>query len=239
MVESLVAFGQFRPFAGREEGVEFLPYQYRVFHLALGIARVNVASLDAHGRCRSVEVFKFQFADFASVHRIGKFRPELLHVELDHAAADFFVRGESYLYCSVFDLRMFHEVLHRVHYLRHARLVVRTQQGGSVGGYDGLADVFEKLREFARIELQSRHSLELDGAAVVIADDLRTNSLARGIRRRIDVSDESDGRHFAVEVGREGRHNVSPLVEFRFEPQSLQFVAQNAQKVKLFRCRRL
>ena len=50
MVESLVAFGQFRPFAGREEGVEFLPYQYRVFHLALGIARVNVASLDAHGR---------------------------------------------------------------------------------------------------------------------------------------------------------------------------------------------
>ena len=230
--EAFIALGVFRTGEGREQGVEFLADQDSVAHLSLGVAGVHVAALDVDLGGGRIEILEFQFADFAAVHRVGIFRPETFHVEFDDAAADFFVRGETDLDVTVLEFGMLHDVLHGVHDLSDASLVVRAEQGRAVGGDERLADVVQHFREFFRLQLQAWDAFQVDGATVVVFDDLGLDILAGGVRRGIDVGDETHSRDFLVDIGGDGGHYVAEFVKGRIDPHRDQFVAQQAQQVE-------
>ena len=118
-----------------------------VLHLALRIARVHVPALDVDlGRC-GIEVLELQFADLAAVHRIGVVRAEAGDIELHDAATDLLVGGEADLDGPMLEFGMGHDVLDRVHDLRHAALVVGAEERCAVGRDQCLAHVVEHFRE--------------------------------------------------------------------------------------------
>ena len=200
MVEALVAFGIFRPLFHRQQRIELHSYEYGVFHLALGISRVNVPPLDFHRGCGRIEVLELQLAYRPTVHRIGVVGTEAGHVELDHSAAYLLVRGEAYLDFRVLHFRMFHQILDGIHYFGDSRLVVSSEQRGTVGGDYGLALIAGQFREVGYAQGKSGNPLELYVPAVVVPDNLRFDILARCVRRGIHVGDEAYGRSLMIQV---------------------------------------
>ena len=237
--EALVAFRVFRTLAGGQQGIEFLADMDGVAHLSLGIAGVHVAALDVDLGAGSVEVLKLQLAYLAAVHGIAEIGPETGDVELDHAAADFFVGREADADLAVLELRMLHDVLHRVHNLGHAGLVVGAQQGGAVGGDEGLAHVVQHLGELRGLERQAGHALQGNLAAVVVLNDLRLHIGARSVRGGIHMGDEAHGRHILVQIGRDAGHHVPELIQRHLHAQGLEFVFQHLEQVPLLGSRRL
>ena len=141
MEEAVIAFGVFRLLLLREQGVELFGNAYGIEHLALCVARVDIAPLDAQVCAGGVEVLEFGLSDFASVHRVSEIRPELLHIELNYAAAYLLVRGEADADFSVLEFRMADDVLDSVHYFGNARLVIGPKQRGAVSGDQGFSFV--------------------------------------------------------------------------------------------------
>ena len=128
---------------------------------------------------------------------------------------------------------MLHYVLHRIHNLRHAGLVVGAQQGSTVGSYDCLALMSEQLGEIGRVELQSGHALKGNGSAVVVLDYLRFNPGATGIGSGIYVRNEANRRHVALNIGGDGGHDISVFIERSLHAHCDKLVAEHLQQHQL------
>ena len=113
-----------------------------VYHFVFGISGMNISSLDRYFCRCSVEVFIFQLAYLAAIHRIGPFCTKFIHVEFIRSAADLFVGRESYTYLSVLDLGMINQVFHSGHDLGNTCLVVCAEQGCPVGYDQVIPDKF-------------------------------------------------------------------------------------------------
>ena len=231
--ETFIALREFRPLLDREQAVELHSDEDGILHLALGIARMHIPALDMNFGRGCIEILEFQLADLSSVHCVGIFSPEFLHVELHHAASDFLVRGESDFDFPVLELRMLHHILDGVHDLSHTCLVVGSEQCRAVGGNDGFPLVGKQFREFGRLEEESRHSLQGNVAAVVILDDLRPHIGPGGIRRGIHMGNETHNRHLPVNVGRQCCHYISVFVERGFHAHCGQLVPEHPEQIQL------
>ena len=132
---------------------------------------------------------------------------------------------------------MVHDVLHRIHDFGHARLVVSAQKGGAVCGDDGFAFMVKQFREFRRLQVQTGNAFEGDVGAVVIVDNLGFHVLARRVRSRIHMGDESYGRDFLSAVGRNLSHHIAVFIERGLDAEIIQLFAKEPQKIELL-CRR-
>ena len=86
----------------------------------------------------SVEVLVLNAPLQVPVHGVGVPGPESLHVEVVRPLADLLVRGEGHTDPAVGQV-LPDERLAQGHDLRNARLIVRPQEGGAVGGDEGAA----------------------------------------------------------------------------------------------------
>ena len=134
---------------------------------------MDVAALNPYGRGCSIEILIFQFSNRSTVHRVGILRSETSDIEFYHSTPDFLVRGESNAYFSVFELRMFHDILHRIHNLGDSRLVVGAKKCRSVCCDDCLTFIISEFREIRNFQRKTRHSPKRNIPAVISFDNLR------------------------------------------------------------------
>ena len=137
------------------------------------------------------------------------------------------------------ELRMRHDVLHRVHDLRHAGLVIGPEEGRAVGGDERLSHEMKQFRELGRLQGQAGNPLQGNLPAVVLLNDLRLYIRPGSVRSRVHMGDEADGRHFLVHIGRDASHHVPELVQRGLHAHRVQFRAQHPQQVPLLLRRRL
>ena len=187
-----IAAREFRPFAHREQPVEFHSNQNRILHLALRVSRMDVAPLNPYGRGSGIEILIFQFSNRSTVHSVGILRSETSDVEFHHSTPDFLVRSEANADFSVFELRMLHDILHRIHNLGDSRLVVGAKKCRSVCCDDCLTFIISEFREIRNFQLQARHSPKRNIPAVISFDNLRFYVRARSIGRCVHVGDKPD-----------------------------------------------
>ena len=195
MEETLVTLCVFRSLLNREERIEFHPDEDSIPHLSFCISRMDVPALDSDGCGRGVEILVFQLSYSPSVHRVGIVRSEFPYVELHDTPSDFLVRSESYPDLTVLEFRMLHNILHRIHNLCHPGLVVSSEEGGSVGGYDGLALVVSQLGKIFNLESHPLHTRQRNVFPVVIHYDLRLYVVPGRVGRTVHMCDESHCRN--------------------------------------------
>ena len=128
---------------------------------------------------------------------------------------------------------VFHHILHGVHDFGDAGFIVGPEEGGAVGGDEGLALVLTHLGELFRLELQAGDALEVDGSAVVVFNDLGLDIGPGGVRRGIHVGDETHGGDFVVQVGGDGGHHVAVFVQADLHAEGRELVPEHLQKVPL------
>ena len=231
--EAVIASGELRPLPHGQQGVELLGDEYRVLHLVLGIAGMNVASLDVYA-CRSgVEVLELKLSRLAAVHGVGVVGSELRHVELHHAPSYLLVGGERHADLSVSEFRVAHDILHGVHYLCHSGLVVGSEQRGAVGGYHGLALMRRYLGEILDAQHHARDSRQGDVASVVVLHYLRLHSRAACVWGGVDMRYESYGGNVPFDICGNRGHDIAPFVQLRIHAHGLQFVAEHFQQPEL------
>ena len=197
------------------------------------------AALKFSNSSSPVEVLELQFADLAAVHRVRVVRAEAGDVELHDAAADLLVGGEPDLDGPMLEFGMGHDVLHRVHDLRHAGLVVGAEERRAVGRDERLAHIMEHFRELGRLQRQARHAGKGDLPAIIVFHDLRLDVRARGVRGRIDMGDEADGRYLRLHIGRDASHHIPELIQRGLHAHRVQLRAQHPQQIQLLRRGRL
>ena len=125
---------------------------------------------------------------------------------------------------------MLHYVLDSIHNLGHAGLVVGAQKCGAVGGNQRLSLVAQQFREISRIEFESGHALQLYRRTVVVLDYLGLDILAAGVGSRVDMGDETNLRHFPVDVGRDACHHVAELIQSGLDAHCEQLVAEHLKE---------
>ena len=141
MEESLITLSRLRSLVLRQQPGQLHCQHVGVHHLALGIARMHAHALYIHLSAGSVEVLKLQFAHVASIHRVGPFASELLHIKVVCAHTYLLVRVKRHAYVAVLYLLMIAQIAHRLHYLCYSGLVVGPQQRCTVSHYQVLACV--------------------------------------------------------------------------------------------------
>ena len=213
VIEPFVAFGMLgRLPAGQHDGI-LVGDTYRVDHLVLGIARVYVAALEGNAGYGGVEVLILQLANLATVHRVGPFGTESLHVELVSPLANLLVGVEGHPYLAVLDFGVGQQVLHGRYNLGHTGLVVGTEQCLAIGHNQVLPYVVQQFGKLRRLQhhilLGTQHNI---GTAVVL-DNAGRHVAARHIGARIEVGDKADYRHLLVGVGWQRGHQIAVIVE--------------------------
>ncbi len=212
MIEAFIAFGVLGCFTAGEHRSELVCHTHRVDHLVFGIARVDVAAAERDLSDCCIEVFKLKFADFSSVHRVAPIGGESLDVEFVGTEADFLVRIEGDADVAVRDFIVLKEKVDGGDNFSDTGLVVGTEEGVTVGDDKVLTYVVEHFGEFSGVKANA-FVVEWNHFAVVLLDDAGSNVFARHIGRRVKVGDKTDGGHFAVDVRRERRHQISVFVE--------------------------
>lgn len=213
MIEALVAFGVLGSLPAREHDDKLVGHAYRVEHLVLGVARMNVAAFECDFCHGGVEVLIFQLAHFASVHCIGPFGAEVFYVKLVGAFAYFLVGVEGYADIAVFDLGMVHEVVDGGYYLGYSGLVVGSEQGCTVGDDEVLSFIGEQFGELRGGEDDAFGRVEGDVGAVVALDYAWRHMASAHVGRRVEMGYEAYCGHLTVGVGGECGHQVSVVVE--------------------------
>ena len=138
-----------------------------------------------------IEVFIFDLAHRAAVTGVGIVGAKALHVELVRTPADLLIGGKADLQGGMFS-SLCDQLLRRRHDLRHTGLVVRTQQCGTVGDNQMLADMIFQGRIVADLHPDALSFVQQDIAAVAFHDpglDVRAGGVGRGIH----VGDQADG----------------------------------------------
>lgn len=150
MVEAFVAFGVFGSFPPREHDDELVGYADRVDHFVVGVAGVYVSSVEGNFCNGGVEVFKFEFADFAAVHCIGPVGAETFDVEFVGALSDFLVGVEGDSDVTVLDFGMSLEESDCGDYFGDSGFVVGAEESVTVGDDEVLSDVVIEFGEVGR-----------------------------------------------------------------------------------------
>ena len=119
----------------------------------------------------------------------------------------------------------------QVHDGRHdfgdSRLVVCTQQSLAVGYNEVFALMLEQFRELCWCQDDAFFFAKHNVRAVVFMHDTRCYIGPAHIRTGIHVSDEADGRHLLVGIGRKSGIQIAMLVQFYFfQAQVFQFIFQ-------------
>ena len=214
MVEALVALRVGGSLRRRQQGDELVGQQDGIFHLVLGGAGMDVHALHRQGHGGGIEVLILDLPQLAAVHGVGRPGGELFRIKVIGALAHLLVRGEAHGDGPVRDLRMGQQVFAGGDDLRHAGLVVGSQQGGAVGDDQLLADV--PLQEGEVLHLQAPGFFQGQVPAL-IGDDLRMDVRPADGGGGVHVGDEAQGRSLAPGGGgQQGIHiavvvHVGPL----------------------------
>ena len=150
MIEAFVTIGMFWGFFTRQLAHEFIGYTDSVNHLVLGITRMHITSLHNDLGCSSIEVFKFQFSHFTTVHGISPLTTELRYIKLMGAQTDFFIGIETDANLSMLDFRMFLQIYDGRYDFGNICLIISTQQGLSVGNNQIFSLMVEQFGELYR-----------------------------------------------------------------------------------------
>ena len=127
------------------------------------------------------------------------------------------------------------QVAHRLNDFCDARLVVSSEQGGSVGNDDVLALVCLEFREFLNARYDAR--AQFDVLAVVVLDDARLHILSAGIGTGVHVRDKADGWSLFLGISFQGGVDIAHVVHlYVAEAFILKLLLQVLGKLKLF-CR--
>ena len=110
MIESFVSGSMFRSFMPGKHGDELVGYADRVNHFMFRIARMHITSLKNDFGNSGIKVFKLQFPDFSSVHRISPFTSEFLNIKLMSTFTYFFIRIETDPDFAMFNFGMFLQI---------------------------------------------------------------------------------------------------------------------------------
>ena len=234
MEEAFVALGALGALVGRQKVIQLLGDVKGVAHLAFGVARMHIATLDMD-LCRGgVEVLELELPYLAAVHGIGIFGVEAGHVKLDHSPANLFVGSETNAHGAVLKLGMIHNILHRVHDFSNTGFIVGAEQRSTVGGDDGLALMSQQFGEFGSLEAEARNTFQGDVGAVVVLDYLGLDVFSGGVGGGVHMGDEADCGNFGSagrEIARDASHHIAVFVEGGLGAEVIQFLAQELQKV--------
>ena len=237
MVEAFVAFSLLRSVCCRNHLCELHGEARSVHHLALGITSVHTHTLDVHLGTSSVEVLVLQFAEVAAVDGVSPLAAELLDVEVVGTHSDFFVGVEGDAYVAMLHFVVVAQPAHCLHNLSDTCLVVGTEQSGSVGNDDVLADVSLQLRELCRRTDDTFR--ENDVAAVVILYDAWADIRSTAVGRRVVVRDEANRRNVLLRVCLQRSIDVALLVHLNVaHALALKLLFQILGEDELLRCAR-
>ena len=200
MIEAVIAVCIFRALPCRQHVIQLHSDEYGIEHLSLCIAGMDVAALYAYCGSGSIEILVFKLSERSSVHGVGILRTELPDIEFGHAPSDFLIRSEAYHNVTVPELRMCHDILHRIHYLGDSGLVVGSEQSSPVSGNQGLSLVVRKLRELAHFKIKPLHALERNVGTVIIPDYLWMDIVSGSIRSGVHMCDKPDCRNIFAAV---------------------------------------
>jgi hypothetical protein len=140
----------------------------------------------------------------------------------------------------VLDLPILNEGMRGIHDLRYAGLVVRTEQRGAVGCDDVVADLVLQGRMLGDADHLRGVAGKGDVAAAIVPDELRLDVPARAVGRRVHMGAETDHRHFLLRVCRNGRVDITVLVEMGIaDSHRPQFGDQQATEIFLLLGRRI
>ena len=199
MIESLVAFGSLGALIGRQHRSQFHSQQVGIHHLILGIAWVHAYTFYIYTRAGSIKVLKLQFAHIAAIHGVAPFATEFLYIKVVRAHTNLLVRVKGHANIAVLYLLVVAQVAHRLYYLGYARLVVGTQQCGTIRHNQVLACVLQQLGEFGGTHHNTLRKQNI--AAVVVAYNVWLDVSTRAVGAGIIVRNKSDGRNLIFRVG--------------------------------------
>ena len=91
MEEAFIAFCFRRNFFFRQQRSDFRTDQSGILHDVLCCAGMNAAAFDMNDCLCGIEVFVFQFADFAAVQCVGKVSTKFFHIKMICPSANFFI----------------------------------------------------------------------------------------------------------------------------------------------------
>ena len=238
MIKPLVALGVRGSVARGKHGVYLARDEGGVYHGVLRVAGVDVEARDVPVRGGGIERLKIHFLKRAAVNGIGKVRAEAVKVQQRRPVTDLLIRREAHGDAPVgYALR--DDALTRGHDLRHARLVVRAEDGGAVGGDERLPLERRQLRELLRRE-DAPARAEGHFPAVIVFYDLRADVLARKVRHGVYMRDEPY-RPLALHPGARGERGIHigvlVLIDLRHAKRA-QLIREQVRKVELARGRR-
>src|SRR3990172_7368500 len=194
---------------------------------------MHTAALDVNFCRRRIEIFILQLANFAAAHGVGKIRAKTGDIESIRAVANFFIRCKANFNHAVLDLAMGCQIFQGCHDFSQTSLVIRAEQGGAVGGNEGLTDIFIQVREFTRGKNDVLLMVEDDIPAVVL-NELRFDVFTSQVGAGIHVRHEADNRSGGSGVGWQGAINVATRIhEDVNQTKVLQFLNQQTRQVEL------
>ena len=236
MIEAFVSFCGTRRFISRQQRSIFIGHQQRVNHLILCIARVHITSLYPNLCSCSIEILKFQFADFSSVHGISPFRTKFLHIKLVSSQTDFLIRIKTDTNITMLDFRMCNQISHRTYNFCNSGLIVRSQQGMPVGHNQILTYMIQQFREISRRQNNILFRTQRNILSIVFLNDTRFHILSAHIRTGIHVSNKADHRNLMVHIRRKCGKQIPVFIQGNiFQSQFLQLRFQVLRKYHLLR----
>ena len=169
---------------------------------------MDVPAVDGHPGGAGVEVFKLDLPRLAPVQGVAEIAAEALHVEAVGAVADLLIGSEGHADAPVRDLTLLKD-LHQGHDLRHARLVVAAQNGGAVGGDEGLPLQIQEAGELPGGQ-DAAGVAEREIAPVVVVDQRGLHVLSGEVGNGVHVGDEAKpGLVLAAGGGGQGSVDVA------------------------------
>ena len=239
VVEALTPLGGLGTCHHGQSAVELHGNVGGVDHGVLGRAGVHREAVDGHGGSSGVEVLVLDVAGIAAVNRVGKVCTKAGDIEQIGTLADLLVRGKADAQLAV-GATLADDGLHSGHDLSHTGFVVCTQQGGAVGGDQGLALHGSKEGEGGNLHHLAGGGQHHIAAVIVLVQD-GVHVLAAGIRGGVHVGDQAQcGLFLAAGGGGQGTVDVAVLVHMGIlHAQSLQFLHQLVSQIKLPRSGRM
>ena len=111
---------------------------------------MHAYALDVNLCTGCVEVLVLKFAQVAAIDSISPLATKLLHIEVVSTHTNLLVWIKSHANIAMLNLVMVAQPAHSLNNLGYASLVVGSEQSGSIGNDNVLADVSLKFWEFGR-----------------------------------------------------------------------------------------
>ncbi len=173
---------------------------YCVDHLAACVPRVRVDAEERDRHGVGAERFGIEHAARRRVDGIGAISIEFGDIEINRAAADFFVGGKADADVSVRNFGVIDEIGHGRHNGSHARLVVGAKERCPRSGDDIVPDLFGKLGVVGEFYDDIVAIGQDNIRALVVFVDNGFDVCAADFGRSIDMRNETYGFDVAIDV---------------------------------------